>query len=143
MKIRSNSELDSASNSSRPADRASLRGSAERTAALRRRAVGLLRPAADRGPEGAGPLRCEGLSRWPRHITLSETRSRLYQHRSLQVNSHFSAFFEIYKICIILYRSEIKFLEKIIQHFQKFVKLLQKIENLQNFMKHSSTSRKP
>ena len=29
----------------------------------------------------------------PRHITLSEARSRLYRRRSLQVNSHFAAFF--------------------------------------------------
>ena len=34
----------------------------------------------------------------PRHITLPEARSRLYQHRFWQPNIHFSAVFEIYKI---------------------------------------------
>ena len=33
-----------------------------------------------------------------RHITLSEARSRLYQHRFLQLNTHFAAFLEIYKM---------------------------------------------
>ena len=55
----------------------------------------------------------------PGHITLSEARSRLYRHRSLQVNSHFAAFFKIYKIYTFLHRSELKILKKIIQNFQK------------------------
>ena len=36
--------------------------------------------------------------RQPRHITLSMARSRLYQHRFSQSNTHFAAFFEIYKM---------------------------------------------
>ena len=41
------------------------------------------------GPRRRGAPRQRGASRAePRHITLSEPRSRLYQHRSLQVNSH-------------------------------------------------------
>ena len=43
-----------------------------------------------------------------RHITLSEARSRLYQRRFLQPNSHFAAFFKIYKIFIILRRLNLK-----------------------------------
>ena len=43
-----------------------------------------------------------------RHITLSEARSRLYQHQILQPNTHFAAFFEIYKICILLHRFKFK-----------------------------------
>ena len=52
--------------------------------------------------------------------TLSEARSRLYQRRLWPPNSHFAAFFKIYKIFIILHRSELKFLEKIVQIFQIF-----------------------
>ena len=33
-------------------------------------------------------------------------RSRLYQHRFLQSNTHFAAFFEIYKICFFLTRED-------------------------------------
>ena len=48
-------------------------------------AHGAARPRLARGPS-------------PRHITLSEARSRLYQRRSLQPNSHFATFFKIFKI---------------------------------------------
>ena len=51
----------------------------------------------------------------PRHITLSEARSRLYQRQSWPPNSHFSAFFKIYKIYkffTILRRSNLKILLK-------------------------------
>ena len=48
-------------------------------------------------------------------------RSRLYQRRFLQPNNHFAAFFKIYKICTLLHRSELKFLKKIVQLFQKSV----------------------
>ena len=51
-------------------------------------------------------------SQKPRHITLSEARSRLDRRRSLQVNSHFSAFFKIYKIFTILRRSNLKIFAK-------------------------------
>ena len=63
-----------------------------------------------------------------RRITLSEARSRLYQRRSLQVNSHFSAFFKIYKIFTILRRSNLK----ILQNFVKFQ------ENVNWFLKRTS-----
>ena len=39
---------------------------------------------------------------------LREARSLLYRHRFLQPNSHFAAFFENYKIYILLHRSEFK-----------------------------------
>ena len=39
-----------------------------------------------RGPEKPADLSPQ----WPRHITLSGARARLYQRRSLQVNNHFS-----------------------------------------------------
>ena len=35
-------------------------------------------------------------------------RSRLYRRRSLEVNSHFPAFFEIQKMCILLHRSNLR-----------------------------------
>ena len=55
----------------------------------------------------------------PRYITLSEARSRLYQHRFLQPNTHFSAFFEIYKIIWL--------------NFQNSPEIRKFFENLQNF----------
>ena len=53
----------------------------------------------------------------PRHITLSEARSRLDRRRSLQVNSHFAAFFKIYKIFTILRRSNLKIFENFVKNF--------------------------
>ena len=49
---------------------------------------------------------------------LDTVRSRLYQRRFLQPNSHFSAFFKIYKICTLLHRSELKIMKKPIQKFE-------------------------
>ena len=68
-----------------------------------------------RRPTGA--LALARVGPWPRHITLSEARSRLDRRRSLQVNSHFSAFFKIYKICTILRRSNLKILQKFVKFF--------------------------
>ena len=53
---------------------------------------------------------------WPRHITLSEARSRLDRRRSLQGNSHFSAFFKIYKIFTMLRRSNLKIFENFVNN---------------------------
>ena len=51
----------------------------------------------------------ETFLRFFRHIIkLSRARSQLYQRRSLQPNTHFSAFFEIYKFCNPLHRSDLK-----------------------------------
>ena len=75
-------------------------------------------------PHGAGaPPR-----RRPRHITLYEARSRLDRSRSWQVNSHFSAFFKIYKICIILRRSSLKIFENFVKKFVILKKLSQIFE---------------
>ena len=48
-------------------------------------------------------------------------RSPLYQHRSLQVNTHFTAFFKAYKIDIPLHRSVSDFCKEI--DFPFFVKM--------------------
>ena len=48
---------------------------------------------------------------------LWEARSRLYRSQILQVNTHFAAFFEIYKIDILLHRSKLNFLSKIVNTF--------------------------
>ena len=70
----------------------------------------------------------------PRHITLSEARSRLYRRRSLQVNSHFAAFFKICKIFTLLHRSELKFWRKLSNIFRdkksKILKILWKIRTI-------------
>ena len=41
-------------------------------------------------------------------LKLGEARSRLYRRRFLQVNTHFSALFEIYKISIPSHRSNLE-----------------------------------
>ena len=83
----------------------------------------------------ACPHRTWAVFRWtsPRHITLSEARSRLYRHRSLQVNNHFAAFFKIYKIFTILRCSNLK----ILQIFIKKIVILKRKKKL----KFSSKSR--
>ena len=48
---------------------------------------------------------------------LWEARSRLYRSQILQVNTHFAAFFEIYKIDILLHRSKLNFFVKNRQQF--------------------------
>ena len=67
----------------------------------------------------ASPQRAErrGFTRLSARSRLSEARSRLYQHRFLQLNSHFSAFFKIYKICKLLYRSDLKILQNFVKNF--------------------------
>ena len=61
-------------------------------------------------------------------------RSRLYQNEILQENMRLTAFFKLYKICILLHRCNLKILAK--NRFEKsaiFVKILQMLQNLQNF----------
>ena len=54
--------------------------------------------------------------------------AQLYRRRSLQVNIHFSAFFEIYKMCIPLHRSDLKisanFVKCFLQIFEDFAKFM-------------------
>ena len=56
----------------------------------------------------------------PLLITLSEARSRLYQHRCWPPNNHFSAFFKIYKICTILRRANFKILQNFVKKVRDF-----------------------
>jgi len=51
---------------------------------------------------------------------LWEARSLLYRSQSLQPNTHFAAFFEIYKIFILLHHSEFKNSAKFCQTFSQF-----------------------
>ena len=78
-------------------------------------------------------------------------RSRLYRQLRLRAKTHFSAFFEIYKICILLHRSNLKKFRffakffrvnfrispdfcKILLIFAKFQQISAKFDaNLQNF----------
>ena len=53
-------------------------------------------------------------------LKLWKARSRLYRRRFLQPNTHFSAFFEIYKIDIPLHRSRFKNCIFLIAKFCKF-----------------------
>ena len=66
-----------------------------------------------------------------RHITLSEARSQLYQRRFSRPNTHFSAFFKIYKKIIFSRAKFAKFWSKIRKNRQSFViykQILQKFE---------------
>ena len=54
-------------------------------------------------------------------IKLYGARSLLYRHRSLQVKSHFSAIFEIYKILTPSHRSKVEIINinKIFDRFRQ------------------------
>ena len=52
---------------------------------------------------------------------LSEARSRLYGQLRQREQAHFSAFFEIYKMCILLHRSKFRNLAKFCQNFVKIL----------------------
>ena len=58
-------------------------------------------------------------------------RSRLYQNEILQENMRLTAFFKLYKLCILLHRCNLKIFAK--NRFEKtaiFVKIQQKIANV-------------
>ena len=57
----------------------------------------------------------------PNLKTIEKARSRLYRSRFSQANTHFSAFFEIYKICNPSHRSKFKIFAKIRQTFFEFL----------------------
>ena len=56
-----------------------------------------LRRCVQRGRRSAWKSCARSSSKWPRHITLCEARSRMYQRRTVRSTSHFAAFFENYK----------------------------------------------
>ena len=57
-------------------------------------------------------------------LKLWRARSRLYRSQSLQLNTHFAAFFESYKMCIPLHRSN---LEKSVKNRHQFCEEIEKI----------------
>ena len=76
-------------------------------------------PARHRPPPLRRPLQVNYGPFWmlsPQHITLSEARSRLDRRRSWRPNSHFSAFFKIYKIFIILRRLNLSNLQNSVKN---------------------------
>ena len=69
-------------------------------------------------------------------------RSRLYQNEILQENMRLTAFFKLYKICILLHRCNLKIFAK--NRFEKsaiFVKFQQKIANVAKFAKFCQISK--
>ena len=83
----------------------------------------------------------------PRHSTLSEARSRLDRSRFSRPNTHFSAFFKIYKNIIFSRANSANFCQKlekstkILTFFIKFCKILQNYfqksaKILQNFLQN-------
>ena len=56
-------------------------------------------------------------------VKLWRARSRLYQSKILQPNTHFAAFFEIYKISNPLHQSKLIFSEIVHQTFPIFIKI--------------------
>ena len=71
----------------------------------------------------------------PRDITLSKARSRLDQRRFSRPNTHFAAFFEIYKNIIFSPANFAKFLQKIWQNLAKFAKNFRIFQNFEDFAK--------
>ena len=73
------------------------------------------------------------LSGWrdtrPRHITLSGARSRLYQRRFSRPNTHFSAFFEIYKNIIFSRGNFAKFCKNLAKFAGEKVIFLEGLKN--------------
>ena len=68
-----------------------------------------------------------GLAKLGKLANFWRARSRLYQNEILQENMRLTAFFKIYKICILLHRCNLKILAK--NRFAKsaiFVKIQQK-----------------
>ena len=77
-------------------------------------------------------------------------RSRLYQNEILQENMRLTAFFKLYKICILLHRCNLTILaknrfeksaivrENLIQNSAKFLQMLQICKILPNFKKMSA-----
>ena len=105
-----------------PGPRAELLGR-RRGARRRRRAQGPLRGVggdasarpAHRAHEGPGPmLGLRSLANFWR------ARSQLYQNEILQENMRLTAFFKLYKICILLHRCNLKILAKIGLKNQQF-----------------------
>ena len=76
-----------------------------------------------------------GHSDGPRHITLSEARSRLDRSRFSRPNTHFSAFFKIYKKIIFSRANLANFCIKIAKFCKTFDSFLQILQNFQNFQK--------
>ena len=99
---------------------------------------------------GAGPraqgVRVSKISKFCKiFVNFWRARSRLYQNEILQENMRLTAFFKLYKICILLHRCNLKILAK--NRFEKsafFVKIQQKFckcrkicKILPNFKKYS------
>ena len=82
-----------------------------------------------------------------RHINkLYRARSRLYRRQILQVNTRWKALDEIYKIYMLLHRSDLNILEmcrqtfvaffgKFLQKFSRNWKTLEEVQNFANFQK--------
>ena len=69
-------------------------------------------------------------------------RSRLYQHEILQENMRSTAFFKLYKICILLHRCNLKIFAK--NRFEKsavFVKFQQIFANVAKIAKFCRISK--
>ena len=70
---------------------------------------------------------------------LGSAPSRLDRRRFWQPNSHFATFFKIYKICMLLHRSELNFFwRKLFKIFRNFAKISKLFENLQFFFQNLS-----
>ena len=75
--------------------------------------------AAEHGEAAQGGRRRSGLKKLIIFSKFREARSRLYRRRFSQPNTHWKAFFEIYKISIPLHRSDLKISAKRLQQIAK------------------------
>ena len=79
-----------------------------------------------------------GLAKLANFANFWRARSRLYQNKSLQENMRLTAFFKLYKICILLHNCNLNFLAK--NRFEKtaiFMKIRQIFANFYKFLEGS------
>ena len=98
-----------------------------------------------RGCPGCSEVRLAKLTKLAKLANFANfwrARSRLYQNENLQENMRSTAFFKLYKICILLHRCNLNILAKnpfeksaIFVKIQLFFQMLQILQNLQNFVK--------
>ena len=93
------------------------------------------------GPAPAADLATSCASQQAPHSPLSEARCRLDQRRCSRPNTHFSAFFEIYKKIIFSQANFAKFLEKNAKTAKK--SQIEKNQNFDKFCKFSEIFRNP
>ena len=112
-----------------------LGGEEDRSGGQERRRVGKEAAPARKGRGRRWKLNPWGGWKLKKIKRLWRARSRLYRRRFLRPNTHFSAFFEIYTICTLLHRSNLKISAKFRQIFYKISAFSIKIYSFSSFFR--------